>query len=175
MRLTRRGHGARRADVPSVSVLAVVMALIVVRVGSAAVPNPCKVVTNAEVAKVFADKIQTRTANAEGLQSCTWNGVGLGSFSPVVPTLTVEVVRADEAEFRAHVGGGLVPGGANGGMKPAPLVPVHGVGQLAYSSYVGGETLMVWYHGLWLTFSVSAVVSPVEDAKILAKFAISRL
>jgi hypothetical protein len=60
-------------------------------------------------------------------------------------------------------------------MKPAPLVRVHGVGQLAYSSYVGGETLMVWSHGLWLTFSVNAVVSPVEDAKILAKEAVAGL
>jgi hypothetical protein len=164
-----------RPRLPLVTLLVVVLALILVPMGLAAVPNPCRVVTNAEVAKVFADKVQTRTANAEGLQSCTWNGVGLGSFSPVVPTLTVEIVQASEAKFRAHVGGGLVPGGANGGLKPAPLVRVHGVGQLAYSSYVGGETLMVWYHGLWLTFSVGSVAAPVEDAKILAKFAISRL
>ncbi|HWB23446.1 MAG TPA: hypothetical protein VG652_11245 [Gaiellaceae bacterium] len=138
---------------------------------SAQLPNPCALVTNAEVAKSVGDKIQSRTAGDP--HSCTWNGVPYGTFMTTTPTLTLDVSQVTEAQFRRNAFS-IVPGAEPGTMEREAGVLVKHVGTVAYS-LVSGQELIVWYRGIMLDVSSSALVSPLETAKALAKIALTRL
>jgi len=137
---------------------------------SARLPNPCVLLTNAEVAKGFGDKIQNRTADGP---SCTWNGVPYGTFMTSTPTLTLDVSQVTKAQFKKSAVA-IVPGAEPGTMEREQGLLVKHIGDLAYSLATGQE-LIVWYRGTMLDLSSNALVSPLETAKALAKIALTRL
>jgi hypothetical protein len=138
---------------------------------SARLPNPCALLTNGEITKAFGDKLQSRTADDPS--SCTWNGVPLGTFTTVAPSLMLGVAQVTEAQFeKAAIA--IVPGAEPGTMERERGVLVKHVGDLAYSM-ANGTDFIVWYRGTMLDFESSVLVSPLETAKALAKIALTRL
>jgi hypothetical protein len=141
----------------------VVLVLAVAPSASAAVPNPCTLLTNTEVATAFGSKIQSRAGESDRFgRSCTWDGVPLGSFTSAHATLRVDIARINKAQFLRNA------------KKAKNAVPVDGVGDLAYSQYMAGQSLTVWRHGIWLNLDLTGVPSPLASAKALARSAIAR-
>jgi hypothetical protein len=144
--------------------LAVGLALAFVQTASAGVPNPCALLTNAEVAKVFGAKIADRASDAYGSgRGCTWDGATPNSFTSYHASLRIDIARVTKAEFEKQA------------KKAKNAVPVRNVGELAYSQYLAGEVLTVWQHGIWMSVELSGGTSPIEAAKALARSALTRL
>jgi hypothetical protein len=144
--------------------LPVLLALMSVPAASAGLPNPCALLTNAEVAKVFGARIGNRTSNSYGLnRGCTWDGVPPSSFTSYHASLRIDVSRVARAEFEKQA------------RKAKDAVPVRGVGEIAYSQYIAGEFLSVWQNGIWISVELSGGSSPLADAKTLARAALTRL
>jgi hypothetical protein len=130
---------------------------------SAALPDPCTLLTNVEVATAFGSKIQSRAGESYRFgRSCAWEGVPLGSFTSAHATLRVDIAHSTKADFVKNA------------KKAKHAVPVHGIGDLAYSQYVAGQSLTVWQHGIWLSLDLTGVSSPLASAKALARSAIAR-
>jgi hypothetical protein len=148
-----------------VRLLAVSLALIFVSASSAApLPNPCTLLTNAEVAKAFGAKVANRTSDAYGLdRGCTWDGAPPGRFTSYHATLHLDIAPASRAAFDKAA------------KRAKDAVPVHGVGDEAYSEYIAGEFLSVWQNGIYLSVELSGGSSPIEAAKTLARTALGRL
>ncbi len=143
--------------------LSVVLALTFVPAAAAGLPNPCTLLTNAEVAKAFGSKIQSRANESYGLsRSCTWEGAPLGSFTSAHASLQLDIAHVSRAQFLKNA------------KKAKNAVPIHGIGDLAYSQYMAGEFLTVWRQGIWLSVSLGGVSSPIASAKALARSAIAR-
>jgi len=130
---------------------------------SPALPNPCTLLTNAEVAKAFGSKIQSRAGESYRFgRSCAWEGVPLGSFTSAHASLRVDIAQISRAQFLKNA------------KKAKNAVPVHGLGDLAYSQYIAGQSLTVWRHGIWLSLDLTGVSSPLGAAKALARSALAR-
>jgi hypothetical protein len=138
-------------------------ALSFVTTASAAMPNPCALLTNAEVAKAFGAKIASRTRDATVPGSCTWDGVTLGTFTSAHASLRIDIARITKVEFEKQA------------TKAKNAVPVRGVGELAYSQYTAGETLTVWQQCSCKDTALTETTSPLAAAKTLARAALARL
>jgi hypothetical protein len=150
----------------SLLLLASGLGLVIVPMAAARPPQACTLLTNAEVAKVFGEKVELRTVT--GVGGCKWSGLPLGTFTSAHPQLILFVGQVTKARFEKL--GQRQPGEAPG---PLPL-PVHGVGQLAFASD-NDDSLEVWSHGTELSFLNSGIVAPIASMKILAAAAIARL
>ena len=143
--------------------LSAVIALAFAPTATAVLPNPCTLLTNAEVATAFGSKIQSRAGESYRFgRSCAWEGVPLGSFTSAHASLRVDIAQVTRAQFLKNA------------KKAKNAVPVHGIGDLAYSQYVAGQSLTVWRHGIWLSLDLTGVSSPLASAKALARSAIAR-
>jgi hypothetical protein len=141
----------------------ILAALAFAPVAAATIPNPCALLTNAEVAKVFGAKIATRVSDGNRLRrGCTWDGVAAGSFTSYHATLRIDVAPISRAQF------GTIA------KKTKHAVPIHGLGEAAFSSYMAGEFLAVWHSGIYLAVELTGGSSPVAAAKILAREALRR-
>ena len=139
-------------------------ALVLAWPAAARAPNACALLTNAEVAKAFGSKIATRTRDGNRYGgSCTWEGVSLGSFTSFHATLRIDIAPVTRSEW------------LKAARKAKNAVPVHGVGDLAYSEYMAGEFLVIWQDGFYVGVELSGVASPVPTAKTLARAALARL
>jgi hypothetical protein len=146
--------------------VAVCVALALAPSASAAVPNPCTLLTNVEVAKVFGAKIHTRTRDGNRLfGGCTWNGVPPSSFTSYHATLRIDIAHLTRAQFDKAA------------KRAKNAVPVHGVGDAAFSEYVdsGSTSLSVWAHGIWISVDLSTGSVSLAAAKTLARSAVARL
>jgi hypothetical protein len=142
----------------------VILALLLAPSASASLPHPCTLLTNAEVTKAFGTKIATRTGDANRYGcSCTWQGVTAGSFTSYHARLSVDVAPATRAAF------------ATAAKRAKNAVPVHDLGELAYSQYMAGEFLSVWQHGIALSVGLGGGTTPIASAKALARAALARL
>jgi hypothetical protein len=143
--------------------LSVVLALTFVPAAAAGLPNPCTLLTNAEVATAFGAKVQSRVGESHRFgRSCAWEGVPLGSFTSAHASLRVDIAHVSRAQFLKNA------------KKAKNAVPVHGIGDLAYAQYIAGQSLTVWRHGIWLSLDLTGVSSPLASAKALARSAIAR-
>jgi hypothetical protein len=146
--------------------LPVLLALALVPSASAGLPNACTLLTNAEVAKVFGAKIQNRTRDGNRLfGGCTWNGVPPSSFTSYHATLRTDIAHLTRAQFDKAA------------KRAKNAVPVHGVGDAAFSEYVdsGSTYLSVWAHGIWISIDLSTGSVWLAAAKTLARAALARL
>jgi len=130
---------------------------------ASALPNPCALLTNAEVAKVFGAKIASRARDATVPGGCTWDGVTQGTFTSAHASLRIDIARVTKAEFEKQA------------KKAKNAVPVRDVGELAYSQYTAGETLTVWQQGIWMSVDLTEATSPLAAAKTIARAALARL
>jgi hypothetical protein len=156
------GAGARQ-------LLPLVLALAFAPAAAARTPNACALLTNAEVAKAFGEKIETRTAASAGV--CTWAGLPIGTFTTAHPQLTLFVGTVTKARFEHDQEHETV---LPGQVPSAPPRRVSGVGQLAFVSQ-NDDTLSVWDHGVQLTLLDAGLVSPLQAMKRLATLAVTRL
>jgi hypothetical protein len=123
---------------------------------SDAVPNPCRLVTAADVKAVLGQSVGRGKLQTLGLyQSCTYT---TKSFV----TVTVQTRTLAKAEF-------VKSAKAN----PPPVKAVSGLGAPAY--FAGGATLLVWRHGDEATFSVFGAGPALAREVKLAKRAVPRL
>ena len=144
--------------------LPVVLALIFVPAASAGLPNPCGLLTNAEVAKALGSKIVSREPTGTGrYRTCTWTGADLGGYAPMHRTLMVQVTSATKTQFDKSAR--TTPG----------AVPVHEIGQEAYAETGHVPSVNVWQHGDAIWINASLVNDPVQTAKTVAKLAVKRL
>jgi hypothetical protein len=80
--------------------LSVVLALTFVPAAAAGLPNPCTLLTNAEVATAFGAKVQSRVGESHRFgRSCAWEGVPLGSFTSAHASLRVDIAHVSRAQF----------------------------------------------------------------------------
>jgi hypothetical protein len=143
--------------------LTVVLALAFVPAASAGLPNPCALLTNAEVAKALGSKIVAREPTGNGhYHSCTWSGADLGGYSPTHRTLMVQVVTVTKAQFE------------KGAREMTHAVPISGIGQEAYASTGPLSVLEVWQKGYALSFIASLVSDPLPTEKSVAKLFVTR-
>ena len=130
----------------------------------AAVPNACAMLTNAEVAKAFGSKIETRTAQGNGrYQMCTWLGPALGSFTSARAQLIVQVMRRTRAQFDTAA------------KQAQDAARINGVGQAAYATTGVLKSLNVWQHGYALFIVVGFVSNPLQTEIGVARAAVAHL
>jgi hypothetical protein len=145
----------------------VVLALAFAPVASGGLPNPCALVTNAEVAQVLGTKIVERDTSGNRLyRSCKWTGQNLSSsgFYPTQRSLMVEVSRDTKARFEESAR-------TNKG-----AIRVTGVGEAAFAIAPGGGGLLyVYAHGYTLGLTASLVTSPLNVEKNAGRIAVKRL
>lgn len=92
-----------------------------------AIPDPCSLVTNAEVATVLGNPVQYRTVQAFGrgrlgLRTCRWTAVPYSSHTYNNNTLMLSVARMTRAQFAANALAERTRG----------AIPVRGVGAEAF-------------------------------------------
>jgi hypothetical protein len=119
-------------------------------------PNPCKLVTAADVKAVLGAAVGRGKLQSLGLyRSCTYTTKSL-------VTVIVQTRPLSKADF-------VKSAKAN----PPPVKPVSGLGGPAY--YAGGATLLVWRHGNEATVSVFGGGPGLAKEVKLAQRAVKRL
>lgn len=142
----------------------ILIALALAPGAAAAVPNPCSLLTNAEVAKMIGSKIANRTSGGNGrFRVCTWAGPPLGTFTSVHAQLFVQVTPETKAQFTKS---------ANA-MQGA--VRVRGVGDMAYADTGAAKFLRAWQKGYALLIQVSRTADDMQAEKVAAKAVFAHL
>ena len=121
-----------------------------------AVPNPCRLVTAADVRAVLGSTSGRGKLQSLGLyKSCAYT-----TTSQVF--VTVQTRSLSRADFVKSAK-----------MNPGPVKAIGGLGAPAY--YVGRATLLVWRHGNEATFSVFGAGPALSTEVKLAKRALARM
>jgi hypothetical protein len=141
----------------------VALALALAPSASAALPNPCALLTNAQVAKIFGSKVETRTVGGNRLyRTCTWDGPGLGTYGGTHPQLMLQVTHGTKGQFDKSA-------------KRTPgAVRVNGLGEAAFTAN-NDQMLYVLQHGTLLSFFSTAFTTSIQVDKSLARAALKRL
>jgi hypothetical protein len=134
-------------------------------------PNPCTLLTNAEVASVFGATVAYKSS--EPNLGCTWSGRPFErQYGQRKVTLDVaRVTRADFDGFSTFI----VMDGTSGSRRIAKSARIQGVGEAAFAQIFAGVDLEVYYRGFVVTVTTSFVGSPLAAQKRLAAAAIARL
>jgi len=148
--------------------LAVCAALVVAPAASAAVPNPCTLLTNAEATKLLGTRIVARELTGSPVyRLCRWSGKNValaGSTQHVQRTLMVSVARVTRAQFEENK------------TKAPKTTGIGGVGEAAYTLSQGGtKYLNVWHRGFTLELVATFVTAPLDVEKQAAAAAVKRL
>ena len=124
-------------------------------------PNPCSLLTNAQVAPAVGGKIQRHSATRDRFsRTCTWTGPPIG-YMQTSQSFTLQLGRVSRSTFIREQLGSI----------PQPT-EIQSKGILAFLSNSG---LCVWKNGLELQMdSPYATVYP-ENAVALAKDALTRV
>lgn len=143
-------------------------ALMLAPSATAALPNPCTLLTNADVAKVLGSKVESKqTRNFGGsTDSCQWTGVNLAGPNSyaIHRTLTVTIDAVSRSQFRKF---------ANDAQGSARI---KGVGQIAYVQGNGNLTqLEIWQSGRTIGVIANLVANPLAAEKAAAKLVVARL
>jgi hypothetical protein len=152
---------------PEVRWIAVVGAALALApaASTAALPKPCALLTNAQVAKLLGSKIDDRVASGNGRYlACKWMGASLGSYAAVQRSLMLQVSRTTKAQF------------TQAARRAQGAARVRGVGEAAYVENGGGNAfLTVYARGYVLQLSDAFVTSSLGVEKAAAKLAVARL
>jgi hypothetical protein len=155
------GIGGSRSDVQPAVPLA-----------TAALPNPCALLANADVANVFGAGVAYRTPDP-ALHGCSWSGRPFArQFGK--QTVTLDVAQATRADFE-RLSTFVVLDEAPGTRRVAQSFRVRGVGEAAFAQRFAGVELEVWYHGLVISVGTKLVGAPLAAEKQLAAAAIVRI
>jgi|SRR5579884_2164918 len=101
------------------------------------VSNPCRLLANAEVAKVLRNPVAVRISPYKG--TCTWKAAPFSNCCFNGNTFTVDVASVSRADFDEVIAANRAHGNR--------LVPVPGVGQAAYRATGPGYALLVFGRG----------------------------
>jgi hypothetical protein len=180
----RQHRRRRRRLVAAALVLIAVTALTVnryvagavsgVRSGDAApattLPNPCSLLTTAQVEKAFVSHVATTTPQTTGafarVPMCTWSGQPLAlHFGTRTESVLLEFTRESKSAFLADVR-----------QSTPPPVMTGGAGTVATWSEIS-QTLDAWQKGYRVVVSVhgSYATDPLARAKTLVHDAFARL
>jgi hypothetical protein len=133
---------------------------------SAGLPNPCTLLTNAEVANVLGSPIETREVSGNGkYHTCKWTGKNLArpDALPSQRSLMVQLTASTKARFLK-------------GAKETPgSIRVNGIGEAAYTTTGVLRYLDVQQHGYALWIIAGDVSDPLAAEKAAAKTAVTHL
>jgi hypothetical protein len=141
----------------------------------APVPDPCALLTNADVAKVFGAKVAYRTPDPDPrYRACSWSGwPNRQQYGQMA--VTIDVARVTRAEFDRAYSTWIVAADGFATRRPAKSTPIHGVGEAAYAQVFAGAQLEVYYRGLVISVETTMLPEPLAAEKRLAAAAIARL
>lgn len=146
--------------------LAAAALLVPSAAAGSAPPNPCALLSNAEVGAALASKVVDRTATGNRLyRECTWTGANLSKpgFLATRRTLMLTVSPGTRAQFLRF---------AN---RVQGAIRVRGVGELAFGIEQAGDRLEAYDRGYVVEVVATFVSSPLAVEKRLAKTAVARL
>jgi hypothetical protein len=126
-------------------------------------PNPCSLLTNAQVAVILGGRVASRSNDGKG--TCDWEGPVVGAFTTAGQNFFVQVKRESAGSFNAR----FVPL-----LEGARAVRVSGLQGPAFWQYYG-QVLAVWDHGVTLEISGSTLSVYPQLVKRLARAAFKRL
>jgi hypothetical protein len=137
---------------------------IAMKRSAATVPSPCQLVTNDQVASVFASKVVNRVSDPVGVApSCTWSGMPLATqFGQ--PSVMVSVYPITKAMFQR------IDGETKTGER------INGVGGEAFWFRMIDQ-LVAWQHGYEVSVIVHgpAVAAPLSADEALVRAALAHL
>ncbi|HEY3920589.1 MAG TPA: hypothetical protein VGL76_00575 [Gaiellaceae bacterium] len=153
----------------AVTMLAVFALMLVQSAAGAATPNPCRLLTNAEVAKAIGSKVASRqTVHYAGERghTCEWQGVNLSSASSYAVHRSLMIMATDVTRAQFLKSANLSQG----------AVRVDGIGQVAFREGNGNVTFLnVWQNGHSFSFIVGEVTNPLAAEKTAARLALGRV
>ncbi|HEY4348181.1 MAG TPA: hypothetical protein VGM80_11380 [Gaiellaceae bacterium] len=135
------------------------MALVLIPAASSAraAPNPCSLLTDAQVTKALGYKVQSHSAGGTALaRSCTWSGPAMG-YSQTSPTLIVQASLGSRARFVRAV---------------ARETPLQGFGGNAYVA-MDGALIDAWGNGVTLLFSFDEGATTPKTTIALIRLALA--
>jgi hypothetical protein len=146
------------------AVVVAALALVLVASAPAALPNPCRLLTNAEVAKVLGTKVAIRVRDDRFERACVWSGPTLGPFTSGRPEVRLGFSRRSRKQFEQIA-------------RSTTGTPVRGIGDEAL--WLDGNVEMLWFWSRGLAFTITLgdvqnLRSPVQIAKQLALAALTR-
>lgn len=123
---------------------------------SASTPNPCKLVSAADVkASLGASAGKPTLVPAGRYQSCIY-----GASSKRLVILARRLSRSDFTRSAKA--------------NPGPVVSVAGIGSSAFSAG-GGASLLVWKNGTEMSLSIFGIHAPLHAEEQLARKAVAKL
>jgi hypothetical protein len=139
----------------------------------AAVPDPCALLTNADVAKVLGGEVAYRTAKPE-YHACSWSGWPyLHQYGQ--KAVTIDVAGVSRADFDRAFSTWIVVTREFASRHSAKSTPIRGVGEAAFAQIFAGASLEVYYRGLVISIDTTMLRAPLAAEKRLAAAAIARL
>jgi hypothetical protein len=150
----------------AVSLTASVLWLVASGASAAApLPNPCALITDAQVSGILGSKVVSTTPSGNGLyRSCSWTAksIAAAGAAPVQRALRIQITRSTKAAF----------------LRQANAQPnarrVAGVGEIAWTLQPM-NVLNVYADGLALQLSSVFTTSPVSTEKTAAKLALKHI
>lgn len=128
-----------------------------------AIPNPCALVTNADVSAALGSKVAFRDVPDLGGRGrgCRWTGTSLSrpGYYQVRRTLLVFVSPSTRTQFERSL------------HRPG-AVRVSGTGAVAFADRGPARLLQVWKHGLTLLIQVVFVTNPIATATHVARIVV---
>jgi uncharacterized protein DUF3558 len=151
-----------------VRLLPFALALAFAPAASAALPNPCALLTNAEVAKALGSKVESRDVVAfpgSRGRTCEWKGANLASPNSyaVQRSVMITVSTATKAQFE------------KGARQTPGAVAVRGVGGAAYATTGVVKFFYAWQYGFTISVVAGNAIDPIQTAKAVAKLAVKRV
>jgi hypothetical protein len=138
-------------------------------------PNPCALLSNADVGKVFGAEIAYRSPKPER-RACSWSGWPFPG-RPGQQTVTIDVAQATRAQFERAYSTWVIIG--EGPRRIAHSRRIDGFGEAAfaqsYAQSFAGVDLETYYHGFVISIGTTFVGSELAAEKQLTTAAIARL
>jgi hypothetical protein len=139
-----------------ITACAVAVVIVAPAAFPASTPNPCKLVSAADVKASLGAAVGKPALVAAGrYQSCIY-----GSSSKRLVVLSRRLSKPDFMRSAKA--------------NPGPVVAVAGIGSSAYSTG-GGASLLVWKNGTEVSFSIVGIHAPLHAEEQLAKKAVTKL
>jgi hypothetical protein len=140
--------------------VAVTLSLSLVSTASAArPPDPCALLTSAQVTKAIGYKIALHTSGGSGFyRSCTWSGPAMG-FIQSRPSLMLQANRVTKAKFLQGAAGHALIGG---------------LGSPGYE-LMNGNIVLAWRNGVALMFELDQTQATPKSTLVVVGQALARL
>ncbi|HEX4518815.1 MAG TPA: hypothetical protein VH063_04450 [Gaiellaceae bacterium] len=143
------------------ALLALGVALVIAPAGAAAskTPDPCGLLTSAQVTKAIGYKVQGHTAGGNALsRSCTWSAAPIG-FTQSRPDLMLQASRLTKAKFLSGAAG---------------HAPIAGLGGPGYE-LMNGSIVLAWRNGVALMFEFVQTQATPKSTLVVVSNALANL